>query len=478
MYLGFAVTGILNIAVVAILARQLTPAEFGIVAMAKVSLSLLTVIGAEGVNEFVIYDRQDDSDLNAKAAFWMDMSLAALSCLIGFFFLQPITNFYNEPQLYWVLFALLIKYFLDTLSKVPDALLKRQLLFKKIEIRNTILSLFSGLLSIVMAFLDYGVWSLVIPKLISAPIKAAFTFSMVNWNPGFWPLFNRWKRIFKYSSHVIGNTITTFFLREGDTLLIGKFLGSSALGVYNLAWQGANLFVGITTGVVNKVALPTLSTISGDLNKVKSGLVRMMRVISIMTFPIFIILFVLAEEFVFTLYGPNWSDSVIILRILIIYAIRFSVGSPAGVVFKAIGRPDVSFKLGLVILPFYIAGIYLGSHYGIIGVAIGVTFVRTVFGFITFGVLAKVLKTTYSEIMRPLYPSFMVAVITGLIIWALKLVIGNYVDLKPMISLLLFGSLSVFVFVGLVRVYFQSIGSELVNLVKPVAGKYTCRSSA
>lgn len=471
LYFRLIVTSLINIGVMAILARQLRPAEFGIVALANVLLRFLMIIGAEGVSEYVIYDNKKGKEERVYSAFWMDISFSVFAILISLPFIPLIVSFYNEPILKPVLFALLLKFFLDTLSKVPDALIKKKMDFQKLAVRDTILEIFVSIFSVILALNHFGVWSLIIPGLIASPMRAFIVFWMAHWVPKFKLYLKHWKQIFSYSANVIGGTLTSYTLSEGDTLLIGKFLGSESLGFYNLAYQSANIVPRNVTVIANKLSFPALSSINNNLAKLSEITHRILRFISYITFPLLIGLFVLADDFVLTVYGPQWEKSILPLRIMIIFALRYSVGSIGSSLWKAIGRTDISFKLGAFTIPFYLLSIWIGSYFGIVGVALAVTFVRTIFGLIGFELMGKCLNQNFIKIIRTLSPAFVASCLMGIFVFFVNLLINPLIGNSKILIL----ASSVFAgglfFLVLLRTIYTDFSKEVVVISDPILGK-------
>ena len=295
---------------------------------------------------------------------------------------------------------------------------------------------------------------------------------MASWHPRFALHVKLWPRIFSYSANVIGETLTSFIINEGDTLLIGKLMGIQALGIYNFAWQSANLVSRNINGVVYTLALPALSAVAEDLSQLKRGFIRMMRLLSITTFPLLIGLFVVADDFILAVYGQQWVEAILPLRILIIYALRYAV-SPAGVVYKAIGRPDITFKLGLAIVPFYLGSIWVGSSYGIVGVAFGVTLVRTVFGFIGFKLVGRVLQTDFMGVIKPLGQPLLASFWMGGVVFLAKLMLNILLpessSLFNLVTLVALGGLSYLV---LLRTSYHGLAQDLGRITAPLLGPY------
>lgn len=417
------VTSVFNIGVMAILARQLTPADFGLVALASVLLRFLAILASNGVGDYVIHDNKEGREERAQAAFWMDLALSSAVTMFGFAAIPLITNFYSDLGLAWILVALLLRYPIDSMAAVPDALIKKSLDFQTLAIRDTVLEIISGLGSILMALTGWGVWSLVIPGLMLAPVRLVIVFWLAGWVPRLPLQIHLWGAVMKYSASIIGANIANTIASEGDTLLIGKTLGSSALGLYNMAWQNANLVGRNVTSTVGKLAMPALSAVSQDAARLREAFNRMARLLAIVSFPLLIGMFVVADLFILTLYGAQWQESILPLRILIIFALRQTVGGPASVIYNVVGRPDLGMKFGLGFIPFYLLSIWLGSFYGIVGVAIGVTATRTIYGMIQFAIGAQLVQESLFDLLKELAQPASAAALMGAGVFIMRLVL-------------------------------------------------------
>lgn len=464
------VTSFLNLGVMAILARQLKPADFGLIALSSVIMRFLVVLGAEGVSEFVIYDNQEGREERVQSAFWMDLTFASACVLIGLLFVPYITNFYTEPLLATILTILFLRYLIDTSNKVPDALLKKRLDFQKLVIRDTILEIFTSLSSVLMALSGFGIWSLVFPGLVSSLLRTIIVFRLAHWIPRFRFHIRNWPQIFSYSANVIGGTFTSLVITDGDTLLVGKVLGSTALGVYNLAYMAANLVTRNVTGIVNKLAFPTLSSISGNIDQLRDAVKRMLLILSLVTFPLLIGLFVIADDFILTLYGSQWRGAILPLRIMIIFTLRHSVGTTSSALFKAVGRTDISFKLGAATIPFYLISIWLGAKYGIVGVAIAITLVRTLFGLIGFEMMGRCLKQSFWQVISPMVPAFMVSFWMGGVVYLVNLFLDPFLEGSNLLSLIISIAIGGLTYLILLRTIYRKLAEELARVTAPMLG--------
>ena len=465
LYFRHLLTSLVSVFVIAILARQLAPADFGLVALAAVAVRFTAIIGSGGVGSYVIYDRAEGREERVHAAFWLNLCGTLVTCAIGFAILPFLTRFYNMPGLGGVTAAFLIAFFLSQFILVPESLIKRSLDYRKAVIRDTCVEIAVSVLAISMALLGYGVWSLVLPNLILAPVRIVLSFRLARWTPRLPLRVNHWPRIFNFSGNAIVSDAANAIASEGDTLLIGKTLGGGLLGIYNMAWTTANIVNRNVSGVVGKIAMPALSAIAADEARLKAGIKRMLRMLAIASFPLVVGMFVLAEEFILTLYGPKWIDCVLPVRILLIFSLRRAVGSPVTSLYDVMGRPDIGMKLAVVFIPFYLGSIWVGSAWGIVGIAAAVTIVRTLHGFLQFEVAARLLREPMRELLRPLSPVLSSSLLMGAVVYAAKLGLDSLFDLPAALGLIVLTAVGAVTYLVLLRTAYRELARDVLDLV-------------
>ena len=137
------------------------------------------------------------------------------------------------------------------------------------------------------------------------------------------------------------------------------------------------------------------------------------------------------------LYGPKWVAAVLPLRIFLIYALQRSIGSPVGVIFNSSGRPDIGLKINLVVLPFYFGSIFIGNIFGLNGIAAAVTTVKTISGFVAIYFASRLIGLSYNKVLKTLWPPLQAALIVGLTAFSIKMALYKYLNLSPILTLII-----------------------------------------
>jgi O-antigen/teichoic acid export membrane protein len=427
---------LIRLGALAVLARKLSPSDFGLVALAQVLLQFIVLTGSIGIGTYVIYDREVGWESRVNSAFWLNFIITVVQLGIVAVALPIIPHFYSQPGLQLLLLVLSGAFFVRQMRVVPEALIQRELKYQQLVVRDSIGDVISASISIVLAIVGWGVWSLVIPQIILEPIMLAVVFSIAKWCPTLRFGSQEWPRIGKYSLSTMGSNILGLVLNDGDTLLVGKVLGLQSLGYYNAAWQLSNLIGRNVTSVVTSVALPSLAMLEKNRSRLRSSYCRMVKLLSIISFPLLFGMFVLADDFVNIIYGRGWEPVVLILRIFIIFTLVRSVTSPSSAIYNVLGRPDIGLKLNLSFLPVYLAAIYFGSGWGVLGVAIGVMAVRTIGGIIALALSTKLIQYPFHRFIAIMYPAMLTASMMSVVVWGMKILLLSW-DVGIIIRLLI-----------------------------------------
>jgi PST family polysaccharide transporter len=308
--------------------------------------------------------------------------------------------------------------------------------YQKLVIRDSILQLIAAVISVVMALTGWGIWSLVVPGLLIAIPSFILVLWMSHWIPTLPLRRHHWGEIFSFTKHIIGSTLLGQAIEDGDTLVIGKLVGSYGLAIYDRAWKTSNLITKNIVWVISDVAMPAFSSLTTRLEALRTAYGRVIHVLAIISFPPLVGMFILAEEFILVLYGPKWMEAIWPLRIFIIYAMQRAIGSPVGVIYNSMGRPDIGLKINLFVIPFYFGSIFLGAPFGIVGIAAGVTLVKTVSGFTAIYLACRLIGSSYVKTLRNLWPPLEASFLMGLAALGTKIAMDGFLHLTPLLTLI------------------------------------------
>ncbi len=396
---------LINLVVMAFLARLLNKEDFGILAISSVLLSLINSFTTSGIAEYVVFYKGDDQQQRVNAAFWLNLWLS-LAVAIAIIALGPFwAEWYGSEKIYPLLLILLIHFFFDMSTTVPRALLRKELAFRSIVAISGVAMSVAAIGKVLAAFAGFGVYSLAIPQAIASPFLAYVFFWKTGWRPSFNSFgLSYYKPIFNYTRHLIGGRFLSKMVNEGDNLIVGKWIGLEGLGVYALAFQLANLVSGNVVTTVGEALMPAFSKMRNEQKRMKEAYLKMVRNLGYISFPLHTLLILFAEPIVTIFYGERWLPAVLPLQLMSIFALARSISSPTSTLFNAMGKPHISFWFLVAFSPMFLVSIYLGSFYGVVGVAVATTCMRLVSSFSMMAMAQRLINSSMMMVFKELVP--------------------------------------------------------------------------
>jgi O-antigen/teichoic acid export membrane protein len=408
---------LLQLAVAVILARLLSPKAYGLLGMVLVFTGFANSLADMGLGASII-QKSSLSSRHLNSVFWLNVVAGIL--LTGVFALAApfVASFYEEPQLRLLTTAIAINFFLGSLNVVQNALLDKSLNFRT-KFWIEIVSIFaSGIVALLLASTGAGVWSLVGQLLTSTVVRVIAMWSLSTWRPGISFDFSAIKELMQFSGNLMGFGMVIYWSVNIDKLVIGRWIGSSALGFYSLADKLMRLPLTNVTDITTAVMFPALSTIQDEVAAVKHAYLRSTRMIALLTFPMMIGLSVLAEPAILVVYGTRWRESIVILQLLCFAGLAQSVYNTANWIFLSQGRTDILLGLGVYATAVRVVGVLIGVHWGLVGVAWAYFLGSYVFiWYPTWSKAGHLLGLRFKELLRNIAGPFACAVSMGLVLY-------------------------------------------------------------
>src|SRR5438093_4108383 len=363
-----------------IVARLLTPADYGLVGMAAIYLGLITVLSEFGLGTAVLAVRElSVEQLNQLNGLAVLLGLASLlaSCIVAI----PLGRFFHAPQLPLVVVAMSTTFVITSFKTVPLALLQRDLRFKTLAFIDLSQALVLAISMVGFAVAGFRYWTLVCGGVLSALISTGAILRLRR-APLAWPRRTSLKPAITLSSNVLISRLCWYASSNADFLVAGRILGKAALGFYNVGWTLANVPVDKVTALVGQVTPAVLSTVQTDPAALRRYLLRITEGIALITFPLGLGLALVAQDFVLVVLGSKWSATIAPLRLLAAYAAFRSIIPLLPTVLHTIR--DTRFEMwnmvaAAVVMPtsFYLCG----QRWGTVGLAVAWVLVDPLFAF-------------------------------------------------------------------------------------------------
>ncbi|MCF8019090.1 MAG: lipopolysaccharide biosynthesis protein [Vallitaleaceae bacterium] len=342
-----------------ILARLLSPSEFGVVAIITIFTNFFYLLTSAGINTAVIQTKDLDDESNS--IIFNYTIIIGLILGLGFYYSSfLIAKFYEN--LVYIDFGkiLIISIFFYSISCVPLAIIAKRRDFKKIAFIEISSNLISGIIGVILAYAGFSVYALIAKITIKAIVQflMSFYYSKINIIPkiNFEPL----QKIYVYAGYDFAFKFLNYFTRNSDNLLIGKFLGPVSLGYYDKSYRFMLYPIQMLTHVITPVLHPILSDYQNDKRIIYTTYSKVVGILAIMGVPISIILFFSSNEVIIVLFGNQWVKSVPVFQILSLSIWIQMILSSSGSIFRSSGRTDLLFYSGVLSSITTVSGILIG----------------------------------------------------------------------------------------------------------------------
>lgn len=350
-----------------VLARLLSPDDFGLFAMITVFSSFGMLFKDFGFGHALIYNK-DSSDIEFNSVFVLNFTIGIILTLLFYFSAPLIASFYEESRLENLTKVFSVIFFIQAFGLVNITELKKKVDFKSLAIIENTAHLFSSIIAITMAYYGFGVWSLIANTVLNISFRTIIIFLVSDYRPKFSYDIKVIKGLWVYSYNVSGNSFLTYWMRNLDNLMIGKIIGQGPLGIYSMAYTIMLLPIKNISSVIKDVLFPSFSSIGNDIKKIRTVYLKVVQTVALITFPLLAGLACLSDLFVSIVFGDKWLEMIPILSLLALVAIPQSIFTINGTLYLNTGRPDIPFKINMVSLPIYAIGFYLGlKYYGVLG---------------------------------------------------------------------------------------------------------------
>jgi len=353
-----------------ILARLLTPSDFGLVAMVAVIVTFGTLLRDAGLSAAVVQSRSVSRD-QCSALFRVNVLasvvLGVLICACG----PAIARFYGHPELTWITVGLGLPLILDGLATQHQALLRRNMMYSALMVGQVGFQAAYFVAAVVMAALGFGYWSLVGGHAFGVVVVVTLTFVFCRWRPGRPAKGTKIRDLLRFGTHVLGSNIVNYFSGNADNILVGRFLGAQELGLYSRAFNFFALPMTQIRDPIQRVGLPTLRVLVDEPERFRRYFLRIANLVATLSFPLGIVCVIAGAFFVQVLLGRQWLAAVPVFRILGTVMLISPVVATVGLVQLSTGQSRRYLHWNTITAVVFVSSFVAGLHWGIVGVAAG-----------------------------------------------------------------------------------------------------------
>jgi O-antigen/teichoic acid export membrane protein len=360
-----------------LLAHLLLPSDFGLAGLAIVFGGLAIGLSDVGLGAAII-QRKSLTEEDRSTVFWVTAMVGVALTLLGVAFSPLVAKFFSNPQVMPLFAVLSISFLFASLGQTQRALLTRQMSFRSLELRNIASTIAGALAALLFALGGFGAWAIIAQVVFTTAVSTLMLWTVSPWRPRMVFCWSRFRTLGGFG-------VKTFLMRNlvwvnlnGDNLLVGRFLGSTALGIYSVAY---NIMVLPSTNITNPlrdVLYAAFARLQHDTRRLGEAWLRVNNIAGSLLVPAFLGLAAVAPDFVPAVLGPNWHEAIPVLQLLCVGAAVGSLQAFNGQVYQALGKPGLFLRFMCFATAVMFSAFVVGLKWGVVGVAGSYAVARTI----------------------------------------------------------------------------------------------------
>lgn len=430
-----------------ILARLLSPKDYGVIALVNVFIILADVFVSSGFSTSLI-QKKDANDTDFSTIFFCSLFFSIVIYILAFICAPYIAYFYNNESLTLVIRIFAIRLPITAFNAIQQAYIARKMAFRMIFVSTTLASICSGILGILFAYLGYGVWALVFQYLLNAIFSALVLFIQIPWQPKLIFSFSSAKSLMSFGWKVMAADFLGTFFNQLRTLIIGRFYSSSSLAFYNRGMQFPTLISNNVDTTISSVLFPYMSQNAKNKNELKVIVRKSLRTSTYLIMPLMVGLAIIAKPLILIILTKKWLPAVPFMQCLSIASAFTTITNTNLQAMKASGRSDVLLRIEFIKKPIYLILLIIGIKISLYFVAVTMIIYSIYATLVNMGPNVKILNYKYKEQIGDILPAVFISCLMGIIIWPISLF-----EIAPIFVLLLQIVLGIGMYIGFSRLF-------------------------
>ena len=436
------------------LARLLSPADFGLIALVTVFVAIANVFVQSGLNTALIQKKNADN-LDFSTVFYSCLALAVV-IYMGLFLGAPlIARFYNnQVELIPVIRILGLMLPLGALNAIQEAYVARNMMFRKLFYRSIGAIIPAGIIGVICAYLGFGIWSLVAQQLSNTLLICFIMWFTVKWRPSLSFSFERWKRLFSFGWKLLCSALLDTFFNNLQNLIIGKMFTPASLGFYNRGDQFPKIIIANINASIQAVLLPSLSTVQDNRDRLKQLARRSIKTSAFLILPMMTGLAAVAKLLTLVVLGEKWLPAVPFIQICCFVYAFWPIHTTNLSAINAIGRSDIFLKLEFIKKGYSLVALVTAIFFfhSPIGIAMAAAITAPLGSFVNAYPNKKLLNYGFIEQMKDFVPPFLLSLVTGGAIYLGGNFLTENLNLAPTLLLILSVVVGLLLYLGLAKV--------------------------
>lgn len=407
-----------------IMARLLSPSDFGIIGMLTVFLAISqTFIDSGFSNALIQKKKRTEEDLST--VFYFNVLISVVLYMLIYFSAPLFSVFYNMTELILVLRVISFNLIFIALCAVHRTILTIRIDFKTQSKASLTAVLISGIIGILAAYRGFGVWSLVIQSVLNAFLNMFFLYYLVKWKPLKVFSIDSFKSLFSFGSKLFASNLIHTIYTNLYTLVIGSYFSTSKLGFYSRADQLAQFPSSNLSGILQRVTFPILCSIQDDNDQLRAVYRKYLRLTAYIMFPLMMGLAALSTPLIRLLLTDKWLEASLLLKMLCFSLMWDPVSIVNLNLLYVKGRSDLVLRLEVFKKTIAIAILFASIPFGLLGMCFGRVVYAFIAVFINSHYTEKLIKISYYDQMKDLLPSLMLSLVMGFLVYGITILLSN-----------------------------------------------------
>lgn len=361
---------VLQLIQVAVLSRFLSPAEYGLMAMVTVVMSYAALFSDMGLSTAFV-QRQQISHEERSSLYWLSVAVGALLMLLVMSISSLAALFFKEPQLEPLMMLVATNFLVIALGQQLRMDAEKSLNFRPVALIEIFAGVIGFAVAVLTAWLGWGVYALVVAAMTSVWLTMLLSWLVLakGWRPAWRLRLGEVRWYVQFGGAMVLNNVINHINATIDLVLGGRMLGASQLGLYSVPRNLILQVQGMINPIVTRIGFPLIASIQDDKERVKEIYLRTMNMSASVNAPIYVFIGVFAPEIVSLVLGPNWTDSITLIRLLAVWGLFRSFGNPVGSLLFGLGHVKLSVKWNTSLLVIVPPVVWFGAKWGAIGMA-------------------------------------------------------------------------------------------------------------
>jgi O-antigen/teichoic acid export membrane protein len=448
-----------------VLSRFLDPDDFGLIAIVMIFATFCQVFSDMGISAAIVH-RHDANRDELSSLYWLNI-FSGFTVFLIFITSVPITSlFFEDSRLSHLLFLISPIFIITSFGQQFKFILQREFHFRTLSLIDFFAVVFNTFFTIVMVFSGYGVFSIILGTLSESIIRSFLLcyIGFHKWKPKFRFYFEEVRNFLKFGVFQMGDRGLNYIGWQIDKLIMGRILGPSALGTYNIAYTLAIYPLQAISPIINQVVFPIFSQIQFENDKLEKGYAEVISIISIVMMPLYVGMFVVSEPLILVFFGDKWIEAIPFLKLLSILGIFYSIGNPISNLLLSKGRSDIGFYLNCIVFILYSISVFIGSFYGVNYIILSMIIVHIFFLFpLEYIVRLKLVNMSFISYYNAFSPYLISSIIMGIIVSLLRQYLMSF---DPVVELFLSTIAGASVYLIIILFWQKSFLLHLVSIIK------------